>query len=438
MLLPLLAALSLEAMTLEESVSYALEHNNGLKKADLETASARSIRDAKKGQRFGRVDLLASYDHYNLPRTLAPLTPASLVSVPGAAAKIPTTQDFLTTGVAYNVTLFDGFAKQHDYEMSDLQYRMAGIKTRLGREELIYNVRSLYVTLLTLQEQLAAQKQHTEAQIRLRDKIAYEVEVGTKAKIDLLRAKNSVEASRYQTRTVEADIVTVKAALRRIMGGRPIDRAEPLAFTMGAGELPEDVNVTTLKRYEASRINVEAMKKKEKMADSAYYPRVNFNAYYGQNYGPNDADTYYNNERIISKGDWNNQEVWQVGLKLNWTLLDFGTRSSTAEAARLAQMRARVDSDDVKLELIKNIEKGRSNLALARSQYESAASQFALLEETYAIEKVRYETNALTLTDLLATDAQKELARARMIGAKYGWLKAKYYLDYLFEKGDTQ
>jgi len=34
-----------------------------------------------------------------------------MMSVPGAAAAIPTAQDILTTGVAYNVTLFDGFGQ---------------------------------------------------------------------------------------------------------------------------------------------------------------------------------------------------------------------------------------------------------------------------------------------------------------------------------------
>ncbi len=429
---------SLQALTLEESIAYALANNNTLKQSDAAIETSRALRDNKRAQNFGRLDLLASYDHYNLPRTLAPLTPASLVSVPGAAAAIPTTQDLFSTGIAYNVTLFDGFAQQSAYAISDLQYQNAAIKNRLAREELIYNVRSLYVTLLSLQDQLAAQSLYTEAQSRLLQNIQNEVKLGSKAKIDALKVQNDVETSRLKTTTIESNIAIVRATINSLMGGRDIGTLESIEAVPQLQESNATDTITSLQRYKVTELNLRATARKQESAASAYYPKIDFSAYYGQNFGPNDESTYYNSVPVIDEGDWNNQDIWQIGLHLKWNIFDFGARAAANQEAGLSYMKAQLESEGVKLELHKNIITANNKIRLAAAQYKSASAQYALLDETEKIERVRYDSNALTLTDLLATSADKALAQAQMIDARYSYLKAHYYLQYLLEKGERK
>ncbi len=439
LLLLTITTLTLQALSLEESVDYALKHNNTLKQSDVATQTAKTLRDNKQAQNFGQVNLLASYDHYNLPRTLAPLTPASLVSVPGAAAAIATTQDLFTTGVTYNVTLFNGFAQQSAYEMSDLHYQNASILNKLGREELIYNVRILYVSLLSLQEQLSAQENYTLTQSKLLLKIQEEVRLGTKAKIDLLKSQNDVEISRLKSTTIETNIAIIRATLDKLMGGKEVGETDTLTIQFASQSLATEKSViTSLQRYKSTEINVKANAKKQKNAASSYYPKVDFNAYYGQNYGPNDASTYFENNLVLDKGEWNSEAIWQVGVHLKWNIFDFGARAAVNEEAKLSYMKAQLERDDVQLELRKNITTAESNIKLSRAQYKSASIQYALLQETEKIEQVRYDNSALTLTDFLETSAKKELSHAQVIDAKYHYLKAKYYLDYLLEKGEKK
>lgn len=431
--------LSLQAMTLEQSIAYALENNNALKQSDVAIDRSKAVRDTKEAQNYGRLDLVASYDHYNLPRTLAPLTPASLVSVPGAAAAIPTTQEMFTTGIAYNVVLFDGFAQQNAYSISDLQYQTASLKQKLGREELIYNVRNLYLSLLSLEEQLTAQYSYTEAQKNLLAHIKQEHELGSKAKIDVLKAQNSIEASHAQESGMESNIAIIKATLSSLMGEREFDDAEPVEIDIAVAQeqYTEDDDITALKRYRVSELAIKASTRKVEQSRANYYPTIDFGAYYGQNFGPNDADTSYDNAVVLSKGEWNNQEVWQVGLHLKWNLLDFGTTSSAIQASKLEYMNTRLESEAIEIELRKNITIAQNNIKHAAAQYKSALSQYVLLSETDKIEQIRYENNALTLTDLLATRADKTVAHAQLINAKYSYQKARYYLDYLLEKGEN-
>ncbi len=138
LLLSLTLFASLQAMSLDETIAYALEHNNALKQAENSIEYSKSVRDSKQSQKFGRLDALASYDYYNNARTLTPLTPMSIVGSPDGAYTIATTQNMFSVGIAYNVVLFDGFSQQNAYKVSDLQYKVSSIKSSLGREELIY------------------------------------------------------------------------------------------------------------------------------------------------------------------------------------------------------------------------------------------------------------------------------------------------------------
>jgi len=95
-------------------------------------------------------------------------------------------------------------------------------------------------------------------------------------------------------------------------------------------------------------------------------------------------------------------------------------------------------SKNVEIELQKNIITAQNKIKLALQEHKHSLIQYELLSETYKMEQVRYENDALSLTDLLDTIAKKELSYAQMINAKYSYQKANYYLDYLLEKGDIK
>ena len=438
--------LSLHAMSLDESIAYALEHNKGLKQADLSVERLKYQRDAKVSQNFGRVDVIASYDHYNLSRTLAPLTPMAIVGSPDGAYKIPTTKDLFSAGVAYNVVLFNGFAQQSSYKISDLVYQNSSIKSKLGRQELIYNVRNLYISLLALEEQLQAQTLYTKSQKGILEKIIKQREEGRKSKLDYLRAKNAVEESRSRESTMQANIEILKASLSATFGDRDFDKSEPLVINMHQNRQNSTIEIEQLERYRASQLSSQANQKKIDQAKSAYYPTVDFGAYYGQNFGPNDTTNIVPptstsptaGDTLINEGDWNNEAIWQLGVHLKWNILDFGASTAKYEESKISYLESKLESDTVAIDLRKNIKTAKSKITLAQAQYSSTASQYELLDETERIEQVRYDNNAITLTDFLATQAKKSLARAQMINAKYEYQKAIYYLDYLFEKGEEK
>ncbi len=439
---------SLGAMSLDETISYAIEHNNKIKQSDISIERSKSIKDQRHSQKFGRLDALASYDYYNNARTLAPLTPMSIVGSPDGAYTIPTTQNMFSVGIAYNVVLFDGFSQRNSYKIADLQYKSAAIKNNLSREELIYNVRNIYISLLASQEQLEAQKLYTVSQKRLLIRIIKELELGSKSKLDYLKAQSSVVASESQVSSIEANIAILKATLNSMLGDKTFDKTEPLDISIDE-ELSfhyEADSIYSLERYKASELNVQASQRKKNKAKSTYYPRIDFSAYYGQNFGPNDTTNTVPivstaptaGQTLIDEGEWNNEANYQVGVHLKWNILDFGQTSALNEEAELSYLQSKLERNGVAIELRKNFIIAQNKIKLAKAEYNNSLAQYDLLCETKKMEQVRYDNDALSLTDLLDTSAKKELAYVQMINAKYSYQKANYYLDYLLEKGEIK
>ncbi|MCF6289982.1 MAG: TolC family protein [Desulfobacterales bacterium] len=116
------------AFTLEECVELALRNNPDLDKQQLNLQLAHADMVEQKARSFGNLDIVSSYTHYNLPHTLAPMTPASISSNPAA---VPTTEDLFSAGVVYEVALFTGFARTRAIEIIARQSQYEQTKAEL-------------------------------------------------------------------------------------------------------------------------------------------------------------------------------------------------------------------------------------------------------------------------------------------------------------------
>jgi outer membrane protein TolC len=437
--LTLLVTGTLSAMTLDETIQKALLHNNTLKKIALDVDVAKANRKSKKAQNYGRIDFLASYDHYNNARTLAPLTPMDIAGTPDGSYKIPTTNDLMNAGVAYNVVLFNGFAQLNSYKISDILYKNSLIKSKLTKAEVIYNVRTLYLSLLSLDEQLEAQKSFTLSQKRLYEKVKLAYELGSKSKLDTLKAKNSYELARSNEDKTAANIEILRATLTSMIGGENFKDEKPITIDITQSvDNRQQSDIKKLNRYKLATLQSEVAKKKLSTAYAAYYPKVDLSAYYGYSFGPNATTNHspVSDITYLNEGDYNDKVNWQVGIHLKWNLYDFGSKSALVEKEKVALLSSKLAEQDVALEIDKNLKIAKSKLSLALSTYSAALSEYELLKEITKAEEIKYDNNASTLTDLLDFRSKEAVAYAKMISSKYEFQKAKYYIDYLLERGE--
>jgi outer membrane protein TolC len=419
-----LAALStLQALNMDESVALGLKNATKLKEVALNQELINVNKKSKEASQFGAFELVGSYDSYNLPRTLAPLTPSSITP------NIATTQNLFSGGVKYSVALFTGFAQTKSIEIENIQQSSADIFEKLTQEQLVYNIKNIYLSLLSLQKQQEALDAYIKAQEQFLATVHDAVLLGKKAFIDELKAQSDLQESLSKRENLISSTEILKESLRYIID-KDVGVLEDISIEVVKQEFDlESLNL--LDRMKALDLSLQIIDKKIGMKNSYKYPQISFDAYYGQNFGFNDAAN-------PNEGDFNTQELWQFGVKIKYSLYDFGVNAYDSEALELQKLQNQAQNEGLKRELYRDVHIGLSGLNKTIADYKNSVTKYELLDTSAEIEKVRYDNGLVSINDLLFVNAQKELAKASMIDAKYSYQKALYYIEYILEKGVKQ
>jgi outer membrane protein TolC len=395
-------------------------------KAQMELAEA--SRDESTSAQYGRIDLVGSYTRFNLPRTLAPLTPASILSDPAA---VPTTTNLFGTGVLYSVPLFTGFAQTRQVEMDSISTRLSQSKLSLTKEQLAFNVASLYLSILALQEMSKAQSTYVEALKKLKNTIAKEVQFGKKAQIDLLKAENDLYGNVSYLEVLKGNKVIAKASLASLVGVDHVGSIQPIKVSVKKPNYSVNrlVNeASSLSKVTIAELNVQKAGKGIQKSKAGKLPQVSLDSYYGYNYGANDGSNKY-------PGEFNSQNNWQVGVNAKWTLFDFGKNNASTQKAKIEKMKASYEKQQTLLDLRKSLVEAVERMKQEYANYQASLKQYALAKKSENIEKVRYQNGVSTINDLLYATGQKQVNAAKLIESKYNYQKGKFYMDYLLEKG---
>ena len=423
-----LCTVPLFSSTLDGLIAYAMEHSTVIKQSKAQMELVETQRKESEAVQFGSIDLVGSYTHFNLPRTLAPLTPASILKDPTA---VPTTTNLFGTGVMYSVPLFTGFAQTRQVEMDTLATQLSQSKLSLTKEQLSYNVASLYLSVLALKEMSTAQQKHVSALKKLRDIIKKEVKFGKKAQIDLLKAENDLYGNISYREVLKGNIAMTKASLASLVGKEYIGDMKGVKVSVKKPNYSIDRllnEASSLERVHISELNIKKANKGIEKSNASRYPQVSLSSYYGYNYGENDGSNKY-------PGDFNSQENWQIGVNAKWTLFDFGKNDANTQKAKIAHMQATLSKQQTLLDLRKTLVEALEKMKQEYAKYQGNLKQLALVKKSEKIENVRYLNGVSTINDLLYAKSQTNLASAKLIESRYNYQKGKFYMDYLLEKG---
>ncbi len=416
----LLSTTLLFAIKVDELINSGLNNSSIIQKNQLQIDLIQAKKDENYAKKFGEFDIVGSYTHYNLPRTLAPIVPSSL----SPNSSVETTQDLFTTGIQYSVPIFTGGALNQQVKIDQLSKNMSQSRAKLSREELIYNIRSLYISGLTLQELISAQNQYINALEKLEYIISQSVKLGKKAKIDKLKADTSLQEAKGGLTQMRSSLNMIKSTLIAITHIPNIDYFELISVDMNQNiqKVSED-NLDELERFKLQNLEIEKGSKVISKVKSSQKPQVALNGYVGYNYDTDDNSL-------------NRENLWQIGLNLKWNIFDFGKNSAKIQQAKIAKLQATLQKEATTEGFKKLIAKALNKIETALAEYQTNISKLNLLQESQKIEDVRYNAGVSTLNDLLLAKSKTQLAKSKLIQSKYEYQNGIYYLDYLLEKGE--
>jgi outer membrane protein TolC len=240
-----------------------------------------------------------------------------------------------------------------------------------------------------------------------------------------------VTRAESQLQEIVSNITILKATLANVMGVARVSELDPVSIDVVAPNLEETHYTQDLQhtqKIQAANLQIDKSQKMLEKTEALYYPKIGFNAYYGINSGVNDSTN-------PNSGDFKSEDVWQVGVDLKWNVFDFGATKAANQKSKIAKLQTQLAKVKTQQDLQKSLTEALSKIQLALTNYENAQTELTLMQETLKIEKIRYESGASDINDLLYTQARYQMAHSGLIDATFNYQNALNYLNYILEKG---
>jgi outer membrane protein TolC len=277
------------------------------------------------------------------------------------------------------------------------------------RDELIFNVSSVFFGILAQQRLLESLDLSIRSLERQRERIQDLIAVSKGVRVDLLRTEVRL-ANLEQRRTQERNVMDIlRRVLANFMARR--DTNGPVAIRGALEFTPLDVAPERLlpsvyerrEDYRATRAEVGAQERNVAAARGAHWPQVSLRGAYGV------RDAYKPEQHPVSQN--NPDDAGVVGLVIDFPLFEGGQIAARVreEQARLAAAQERLRKLELQIRL--EVESAALNVTSAQKRILTTGKSVEQAEEGYGIEQDKYDFGKGTIVDVL--DAQSALLEAQ-------------------------
>jgi outer membrane protein TolC len=397
------------ALTLDQAVQFALQHSPDLQTASAEVRKREGVAKTDRSPLLPQVDLLADASRSRYDRGI----------LPGVDPLVLHFDNMIyTTGAELHLLVWD-FGKT-SAQLQATRQRLDSSKLLLDRqrEEVIYNVASLFLKAETYDDLIeAAQATKKSLQVLL-DQTQQLVKAGRAVPLDLLKVQTRLAQ-------VESDIATLQA-------GRQGTMSALLAAMGWEGEIPtlikekvENAPVAPAKQESellrqafAQRPDLAAVSGDERAAElvvksarRSLLPRFDFRAS-TYDYGANSPVAFGTligqmlpqlHVPVPPVGHW--QGDWVVGGRVTFPLFDGGRRRGEIITAEAQQRQAESAVLRTRLAIIREVRTSLANLSSDQERVKSLEASVAQAQEALRLEQVKYQAGRSEINFVLDAEA---------------------------------
>ncbi|HEX2948595.1 MAG TPA: TolC family protein [Armatimonadota bacterium] len=397
---------ALSPLTIEKSITIALQHNPALQMALNNIEKARGGVDEARARLNPTVTAQLSMTGQGSDAEATP-TGQGVSVFPQAGASIAWPVDFF-------------HQLRYALDISKYQYQSQYLSMVSTMEQLVLTVKTAYFDLLRACGQLTvAQTAVDDAQAQLKQtKDKYDA--GTIASFDVTSAEVNVANLQQQLLVAQNQVRLAQTAFNRVLG---IDVNTPtqivgvdISVDAGNKDIPELIHEAYARRPEiqTAQLGITQAKTTVSLQKSSLYPTVSIGA------GP----TYYFNQ-----DEFNEHFSWQVGVSVSVPLTDGGVTHARVRQAR-ADVQTSYDSvEQTQLTVAEDVRTAALNLDEATQRTQTTARAVSLAEEAVSLAKLRYGAGLAVLVEVTNAETQLTQARNNAVNALYDYAVASAQLQ---------
>ena len=392
-------------LTLAEAVAEALSRAPALEVAAQQEQAAREKATAARRSRWGEIDAVAGYSHYQDDLVVRPISRQLLA---GGFAGLPFDRDQWRYGFTLQLPLYLGGRLSASIAVASLQADQAAALLEGSRWQARFNVTSLYAAAQTLEAVAQAVDANLAALGETQAKLDLAVRVGKRPELDRLKVADELADAQARRASTAADAARVRALLLALLGRDPASglRLEPLSQQRAALEAGRDeLRTLALAASPVARATLAAEQARQgvRIAQAAYLPSIAGRASYLWNDAPSVAGTL---------------PTWEVAVGVAYPVFTGRARGAQVAATRHGELAAASALTKARLDQEAQLVEALARWDAAGTALEAGAARVAAAREAARIEQIRYDTGAGSIDDLLRARARELSADAALAQAR--------------------
>ncbi len=404
-----------EEWTLEQCISYALEHNTDIATGQLEVESGKVNLNSA---RMSRLPELSASLGGNVYFGRSPSRDASYIDNSQISGSL---------GISANVPVYQGLRIKHEIDKAKIDFEAATHNLELARKNISLNIASLFLQVMYDKELVSIAESQLELSSSQLELYRGQYESGRVSRSEVVRNESLVAADRASLTQNENTYVLALLDLRQAMNLPDSIAIVPVMKDMEVPRIEEipalsqiyDQSVRLHPSIKYAEASLESSLLALKSAKSSYQPTVYFSAGYGNSVYSNLTDKSMNTS-FWNQLQGNGNEY--IGLSISIPIFSRNTVRNNVKLSKLNVTRQELVLSESQKALKKEIEQAYYGAIAAYSTLNSSQKALEAALLAFENEKASLESGRSDMYDYANAKAEVEKAQATLAHSKYDFI----------------
>ena len=408
-------AQSAEEWSLEQCISYALEHNTDIATGQLEVESGKVNLNSA---RMSRLPELSASLGGNVYFGRSPSRDASYIDNSQISGSL---------GISANVPIYQGLRIKHEIDKAKIDFEAATHNLELARKNISLNIASLFLQVMYDKELVSIAESQLELSSSQLELYRGQYESGRVSRSEVVRNESLVAADRASLTQNENTYILALLDLRQAMNLPDSIAIVPVMKDMEVPRIEEipalsqiyDQSVRLHPSIKYAEASLESSLLALKSAKSSYQPTVYFSAGYGNSVYSNLTDKSMNTS-FWNQLQGNGNEY--IGLSISIPIFSRNTVRNNVKLSKLNVTRQELVLSESQKALKKEIEQAYYGAIAAYSTLNSSQKALEAALLAFENEKASLESGKSDMYDYANAKAEVEKAQATLAHSKYDFI----------------
>ena len=406
-------------LTLQDCIDIGLSNNITVKQVNNNYLIAEAN---EKQSRLEYLPRISAFGNYNVSR--------GLTNDPTTFEPVTATTKSSTPSIGMDLPVFNGMRTRNTVRRNELVRRSAEFEVAQTRDDMELTITASYLLVVSDMENIKVAQERLELLESQLKRAERRVEAGVANMEQVFNLRSQIANEQLNKVTLENRYKSDRLSLLQTLlldpsldyriedtslFGKQVEDQMP-----DYQEIREEVLAYSPGLKSAS-LGIETSKMDLAIVKADRLPSLDVRAAYGSTFSSNSSESYFNQLNI------NEQKF--LGVNLSIPIFDRNRVRNNIHVSNINIANSELDYQQVRIDLINNLQQAYLDLVAAHSTYKAAAENLKALEQSFKFAEGRYNSGNTDFYSYLESLNNKNRAEIELINSRYSFIFRKRILE---------